>query len=176
MIVEIHVSPSAQTGNATVVQEVTVTATRTPGTRLGDRLAALPSLASLTPGEIASVAGVASLLSVGAGHLLTRQGRRGFEFFIVLSGSARCTVDGEEVARFGPGDFFGEMSLLDDGPRSATVESSTPMDLAVVDSREFVGMLLEAPSLKTRMLVTMSDRLRSAQVRKAQSRRTTEIE
>ncbi len=72
-----------------------------------------------------------------AGKPLTKTGGSGAEVLIVLSGTAICQVHGIEVARFGPGDFFGEVATLDGGPRTATVVASTDMEVLVLSRLEF---------------------------------------
>lgn len=129
-----------------------------------DRLAGLPLFSACSRKELEAVARIGAPIVVEPGYLLTRQGRRGFEFFIVLSGEASCQIDGEEVARFGPGDFFGEMSILDRKPRSATVEAASAMEVIAIDSREFTAMLDTAPSTTRKILATLSERLRAAHV------------
>jgi CRP/FNR family transcriptional regulator, cyclic AMP receptor protein len=128
-----------------------------------DRLAGYPVFSRCTEKELRSLAGMGTALDVEAGHVLTSEGRRGVEFFVILEGTATCTIGGTEVARLGPGEFFGEMSLLEPQPRSATVVAATPMQVLVIDAREFATMLSTAPSATKQLLRTMAQRLRTAQ-------------
>ena len=98
---------------------------------------------------------------VDAGTVLCRQGRIGTQTFVVLRGEATVTIDGAEVARIVQGDFFGEMSVLDGGPRVGTVTASTPMTVLVLTPQE-LGSLLENAQVARRMLTTVSGRLRAA--------------
>ena len=83
---------------------------------------------------------------------------------MVVEGQARVTVgDRSRVAAVGPGATFGEMSLLDQGPRSATVEAETEMRLLVLDSRSFASLLQEVPSVSRKVLAAMAGRLRAAE-------------
>jgi CRP/FNR family transcriptional regulator, cyclic AMP receptor protein len=132
--------------------------------RVLEALAAQPLFSTCTDDELRKVASIGTAIDVEPGHQLTHEGRRGWEFFVVTAGEARCTIEGKEVATYGPGDFFGEMSLIDGGARTATVVAVTPMSLIVIDSREFNGMLATAPATAKRILKVMSARLRSAQV------------
>jgi CRP-like cAMP-binding protein len=110
--------------------------------------------------EVQSIAHLGTEVQADAGQVLTEQGRTGKEFFLVVEGEARCSIDGTEVARFGKGDFFGELSLLSDAPRSATIVAETPMTLLVLDSREFAAMLQDNPQIALKMLHRMADRIR----------------
>ena len=93
--------------------------------------------------------------------MLTEQGRSGREFFLVLDGQASCLVDAIEVASFGPGDYFGEMALLDGGPRHATVIARGPMDVLVLETREFWALLDAAPSIAKKLLIVLAQRERA---------------
>ena len=101
-------------------------------------------------------------LPMSEGRQLTRAGSRGAEVMIVLSGTATCFVGEAEVARFGPGDFFGEVSTLDGGPRTATVVASTDMEVLVLSRVEFEMLVKSSPEVAHRMLTTMAHRLRQA--------------
>lgn len=113
--------------------------------------------------EVRSIARAGTEVEVDAGTTLTTQGATGKEFFLVLDGQARCSIDGEEVARFERGDFFGEMALLSNAPRTATIEAETHMRLLVLDSREFAAFLQDNPKVALKMLKRMADRLRETE-------------
>ncbi|HXQ59573.1 MAG TPA: Crp/Fnr family transcriptional regulator [Acidimicrobiales bacterium] len=99
---------------------------------------------------------------VRAGQRLTTAGNRGAEVLIVLSGTATCLVGESEKARFGPGDFFGEVATLDGGPRTATVVARTDMDVLVLNRFEFETLVKSSPDVAHRMLKEMAHRLRRA--------------
>src|SRR3989442_565250 len=84
-------------------------------------------------------------------------------FFFIIDGAARVEVPPQSHHRVGPGEFFGEMSLLDGRPRSATVLAGTPVRLLVVHRRDFWKLLKEAPALTEQILVTVSQRVRRAE-------------
>jgi CRP/FNR family cyclic AMP-dependent transcriptional regulator len=126
-----------------------------------EMLAAVPLLSTCNKNELRQIAGLGTKLEVRDGELLTRQGRPAREFFLVLEGQASCSVDGHEVARFGAGDYFGEMALLDGGPRHATVIAEGPMDVLVLETREFWGLLDAAPSIPKKLLVALARRERA---------------
>jgi CRP/FNR family transcriptional regulator, cyclic AMP receptor protein len=123
----------------------------------------IPVFSSCSERELKAVARLGAVVSVEAGHILTKQGRLGREFFVVLTGSATCHVDEDLVATFGPGDFFGEMGLVDRQPRSATVRATTAMEVLVIDSREFATLLAESLSTTRKILAELSKRVRAAQ-------------
>ena len=91
-----------------------------------------------------------STLDVQAGRELTHAGGGSFETFIVVEGEADVTVGDEQVATSGAGDLIGEVGVLENTPRNATVVARTPMQLLVVDSRE-IGWLLEDPAVAARI-------------------------
>lgn len=128
-----------------------------------DELAAIPVFASCSKKELQAMASLGTVIDVEPGYVLTRQGRRGFEFFVIIDGEASCSIDGEEVARLGAGEFFGEMGIIERLPRSATVVAETPMQTLVIDSRQFSTMVELAPSTARKLLKAMSERLRKAQ-------------
>jgi CRP-like cAMP-binding protein len=118
---------------------------------------------SCTPAQIREIASLADEVSVEAGTVLVREGRPGLEFFAIAAGEASVTVDGREVAVLGPGSFFGEMALLDRGPRSATVTASTQMHLLVLEPRSFTALLEEAPPVSERIGAALARRIRAAE-------------
>jgi CRP/FNR family cyclic AMP-dependent transcriptional regulator len=114
--------------------------------------------------ELARIASLADEVDVPAGKVLTREGEPGREFFVVVDGRARATLGSRtRVDPLGPGSSFGEMSLLDQGPRSATVEAETDMRLLVLDSRSFSALISEVPSVARKVLRVMAERLRVAE-------------
>lgn len=102
---------------------------------------------------------------VPAGRVLCEEGTIGREFFFVVDGTASVRRNGRRVTTLGPGKWFGELSLLDRMPRSASVVSETPMTLLVLEQRRFNGLLDEMPTLGRKLLVAMSQRLREADAR-----------
>ena len=104
-------------------------------------------------------------ISVPAGRVLCEEGTVGREFFFVVDGSAVVRRGGRKIATIGPGGYFGELSLLDRKPRSATVESATEMTLLVLDQRRFNGLLDAMPALAHKLLVAMAQRIRDADAR-----------
>jgi CRP-like cAMP-binding protein len=105
------------------------------------------------------VAGLGTPIHVEAGRVLTVQGRRGREFFLISSGTATCHADGDTVAELGPGDFFGELSLLAHTPRAATVIADSDMELVVFSAQEFDRLLHDSPAFAARMVGRLADRV-----------------
>lgn len=114
-------------------------------------------------GELGRIASLADQLDVPEGKVLAREGEPGWEFFVVCEGRAKATKRGRKVASFGRGSFFGEMSLLDNGPRSATVTAETDMQLLVLTSRSFSALIADHPSVSRKVLRGMAERLRDTE-------------
>lgn len=125
-----------------------------------DHLRRVPLFAHLGRRELKRLGQLADEIEVGLDQVLTQQGRTGHEFFVVLDG--RLTVlDGNRlVAQMGPGDFFGEIALLDGRPRTATVRADGIAQLLVVGHREFHALMDEFPSVRTAVLEAVAVRLR----------------
>lgn len=101
-------------------------------------------------------------VSVPAGRVLCEEGTIGREFFLIVEGKAAVKRNQRKVATLGPGQYFGELALLDRRPRSATVVSETEMLLLVLGQRQFNGILDAVPALARKMLAAMATRLREA--------------
>lgn len=127
---------------------------------IADHMAAVPMFYTCTKQELNTLARLTTEIDVPAGKTLTVEGEPGQEFMIVLEGTAVATVGGTQVATFGPGDYFGEIALLDPGLRTATVTASTPMALAVVGRGEFHQMLDDVPPLAHKVMSGLARRLR----------------
>ena len=140
-------------------------ARRVPKEQL-EMLAKVKLFQSCSEKELREVAKLGTPLDFPAGKELTRQGERGAEAFLLLDGKANLRIDGNQVATYGPGDWFGEMALLDQGPRVGTITTETPTKAIVFSAQEFGGLLAEAPSIARKMLVEMGKRLRDAETSK----------
>jgi len=111
--------------------------------------------------QLRAVADIASVVEVPERTVLTRAGEPGDEFFIIIDGTALVTLSAQKRHRIQPGEFFGEMSLLDGEPRSATVKAKTDLRVLVIERLHFWKLLREVPGLTERMLVTLSRRIRA---------------
>jgi len=136
------------------------TATRLPQDEKIRHLQKVPILAECTKKQLKAVASISRVVEVPAGTTLTRQGESGEEFFVILDGAAMVEVSKRKKIRLGPTQFFGEMSLLDGGPRSATVRADTDMRLLVILRRNFQAILTEVPDLTRNILIVLSGRVR----------------
>jgi CRP/FNR family transcriptional regulator, cyclic AMP receptor protein len=101
-------------------------------------------------------------ISADAGEVLCEEGSVGHEFFVIVSGTAVVKRNGRKVATLGPGQYFGELALLDRQPRSATIVAETDMDLLVLEQRHFLGLLDTMPGMARKLLGAMATRLREA--------------
>ena len=113
--------------------------------------------------ELKRVASLVTLIDAEPGEVLTREGQPGSELFVIASGSARVTLRGRELATLVPGDAFGEMALLDHGPRAATVTANTAMKLYVLGPAEFSSLLADVPQIGRRILKGLAHRLRETE-------------
>ena len=111
--------------------------------------------------DLAAVAGRATEVEFAAGHVIARQGEIGTGFFVVVDGAARVVRDGELLARIGPGDFFGELSVLDGLPRTAQVVADGPTRCLALASWDFEAVLADHPSLALAILRGLAVRLRA---------------
>jgi CRP-like cAMP-binding protein len=112
--------------------------------------------------ELGLIGRASDEVEVDTGRLLCEEGKPGFEFFLILDGRAGVSRSGRKIATLRRGQYFGELSLLDRKPRSATVTSETPMQLLVLDQRQFDGIMDQVPGLAHKLLTAMADRLREA--------------
>ena len=118
-----------------------------------------PLFSQLSKGEVNEVAKIADEIDVKAGKVLTREGDRGNEFFVLLDGAAEVHQGGKKVRMLGPGDFFGEIALVSRSPRTATVTTTTPCDLLVITGTNFRALLDHSPRIQLRVLEALADRL-----------------
>ncbi len=113
--------------------------------------------------ELSRIASLVDEAEVSAGAVLTKEGAAGHEFFAVASGKATARLRSKKLASYGPGDFFGEMSLLDQGPRSATITADTDMTLYVLDAKSFGTLIERYPAVARKILRGLAQRLRKAE-------------
>ncbi len=128
-----------------------------------DRLAAVPLFADLDQDQLEAVAALGTDVDVEAGRELAKEGDVGSEAFLILEGSAVCTRGGEEIATFGPGDFFGEMALLVHGHRTATITTTSQTSVRAFHRSEFDSLLDRSPKVGVKILRTTAERLLHAE-------------
>jgi CRP-like cAMP-binding protein len=132
-----------------------------------DQLSQVRLFSAFNKKELGLIARASDEVSVPAGRELVKQGALGHEFFLILDGECSVRRDGRHVATLKDGDYFGELALLDRGPRTATVVAETPARLLVLGQREFNSVLDEVPVLAHKMLTIMAGRVREADARAA---------
>lgn len=128
-----------------------------------ERLSHVQLFSACNGRELSRIAQLAEEVEVPAGRVLMRQGDPGREAFVISDGRAKATIRGKKGALLGPGDCFGEMALLDDAPRTATVTAETDMQLVVLGSREFSTLIEEVPAIGRRVLAAVAERVRKAE-------------
>ena len=128
-------------------------------------LAEVPLFSACTRKDLEKISRASDEVEVKAGRVLVEQGRPGHEFFLILDGEATVRRDNRKVASLTKGQYFGELSLLDRGPRTATVTADTDMRVLVLGQREFLGVLDDVPGLSYKILRIMAHRLREADLR-----------
>jgi CRP-like cAMP-binding protein len=129
-----------------------------------DLLAGVPLFASCSRAELKALDANATFRSVGVGRELVREGETGDELFILIEGTARVHRGGRVVDTLGPGDFFGELALLDPAPRNATVTATSELDLLAISRAQFDAVLVKAPAMTRSLLAGMARRLRAHEV------------
>lgn len=112
-----------------------------------DALARAPLFRGLSRGELMGLAKVTEDMEVEKGKALTREGEIGSEFFVIVDGEVSVTQDGEEIRTLSPGDFFGEIALLEDARRTATVTATTPLRFFVLTRQGFRGLVDHQPEI-----------------------------
>lgn len=128
-------------------------------------LSKVPLFSNCTPAEIAAIAAVAQEHSYAAGQIIVTQGTPGQAFYMVISGQVEMLRENKSIGMFGPGDFFGEMALLDQAPRSATVRAIGETSCLMLSSWDFKALLEQHPSIALKLLEVLSRRLRAADER-----------
>ena len=128
--------------------------------RRSELLAGCPLFRGIDAAGLAALADVATAVEFPAGHVIARQGEIGTGFFVVVEGMVRVVRDGEVIAHLGPGEFFGELSVLDRMPRNASVAAEAATTCLALASWDFEKVLLEQPSLTLFILRGVATRLR----------------
>ena len=124
-----------------------------------DLLKNVPLFAGCSKSELQKIASLADELDLGEGATLIREGERGREFIVIAEGTVRVTRNGKQLRELGAGDFIGEIALVADVPRTATVTATSPVRLLVVTDRAFRGLLEQMPSLAKKVLQSLGERL-----------------
>ncbi|HSL11350.1 MAG TPA: cyclic nucleotide-binding domain-containing protein [Actinomycetota bacterium] len=128
--------------------------------KLDSVLAAVPLFDGLSKRHVKRLAGVADVAEFMADASIVREGDAGDAFYVVLAGQAKVTTNGKVVNRVMPGDYFGEISLLDGDVRTATVTSETPMTLLILERPRFLKLLREEPQMAMHLLQGLARQVR----------------
>jgi CRP-like cAMP-binding protein len=128
-------------------------------------VARVPIFAHCTAEEIAAITGVAQEGFFQPAQIIVTQGTPGQAFYLIVAGRVEILRDGVSLGAFGPGDFFGEMSLLDQAPRSATIRALDTTQCLMLSSWDFKALLERHPSIAIKLLEVLSRRLRVADER-----------
>jgi len=119
----------------------------------------VPLFTDCSKTELRALAKTADELDLREGTVMTREGRPGREFFVLVDGSALVTKKGKKVAELKGGDWFGEIALLTDTPRTATVTATSAVDVLVITDRRFKTVVETMPSIALKVLSSVSERL-----------------
>jgi CRP-like cAMP-binding protein len=124
-------------------------------------LKGVPLFAHCTKKELEAIAAQADELFLPEGSELTRQGGHGREFMVIAQGAAEVEKDGRMINRLDSGDFLGEIALLSDAPRTATVRTTAATRLLVLTDRAFDRVTTDMPSIRASVLKALSERLQA---------------
>jgi CRP/FNR family transcriptional regulator, cyclic AMP receptor protein len=122
----------------------------------------VPLFSACTNRELRTIAGVVKDVSHPKGTVIATEGDPGVGLFVIVDGDAEVTIGGRRMAILRRGDFFGEIALLDGGPRTATVTARSDMKLLGLTEWVFRGLLQEHPTIAVKTLESMAGRLRAA--------------
>jgi CRP/FNR family transcriptional regulator, cyclic AMP receptor protein len=126
-----------------------------------DLLRLVPLFRGMTDRSFDAIANLASETTYAAGDELVRQGTPGREFIIIVSGRARVERDGKHIRELGPGDFLGEISLVDGSPRTATVTALDPIHAVTVQREGFLDLIDRIPVFRLEVLNALTQRIRA---------------
>jgi len=124
-----------------------------------DLLKRVPLFSGCSKKELGSLALSADEIDLREGYVLTREGRPAREFFVLVEGTVRVTRNGRTLTDLGAGDWFGEIALLTDTPRTATVTATSPVRVLVITSRSFRRVVETMPSIAVKVLASVGERL-----------------
>jgi CRP-like cAMP-binding protein len=126
-----------------------------------DLIKRAPLFSNCSRKELEAIAAIADEIDLPKGKVLIREGERGREFFVLLEGEAEVLKGRRAIRKLGPGDFFGEIALIGNTPRTATVVARTPVRALVITDRAFRALLEKMPELQVKVMQTLAERLNS---------------
>jgi CRP/FNR family transcriptional regulator, cyclic AMP receptor protein len=118
-----------------------------------------PLFEDLSRNELDELAKRTDDLDFAAGKVLCSEGEVGSEFYVIMDGKAEVTRAGQQVASLGEGDFFGEVALVQDAPRTATVTATTPIRCFVLTRGRFLNLLDDSPGVERKVMRALAKRL-----------------
>ena len=124
-----------------------------------DLLRSVPLFAGCSKKELRQISQIADELDFKPGKTLIREGALGREFFVVIDGTAEVQRKGRKIDDAGPGDFFGEMALLTDQPRNASVVTTSEVDALIITARNFRSLMETNPLIALKVMRAVADRL-----------------
>jgi CRP-like cAMP-binding protein len=119
----------------------------------------VPLFEACSQAELARIAAIATQVELAKGDVLFREGAAGDEFFVLVKGSADVRKDKRQIATLKDGDFAGEIALLSDAPRTATVTATSPITALRATRKGFAELLKTAPSIQRKVLTALAERL-----------------
>lgn len=125
-----------------------------------EHLGRIPLFSACTSKDLEKIAKAGDEVVMPAGSLIVDQGQTGREAFILMAGTATVRRNNKKVATIEPGAVIGELSLLDHGPRTATVVADTDVTLFVISQRHFLGVIDDVPALAHKLLASLASRIR----------------
>jgi CRP/FNR family transcriptional regulator, cyclic AMP receptor protein len=128
---------------------------------IADALRGVPLFSGMADRSIDAVRELVHEVTFDRGEPLTEEGAPGETFLVLLDGAARVTQGGRHVRDLGAGDFLGEISLIDGGPRTATVVATSPIRALAIDHDSFSTLLERHPSVRLEILMAVTARLRT---------------
>lgn len=126
-----------------------------------DLIATVPLFQGLSRAELVEVAKLMDEVDVPGGHTLMRQGENGHQMFVVARGRVEVERNGQKISEMGPGGAAGEMALISEGPRNATVTTMEPSVLLVADHRGFHSLMDVSPTIRLRVFEGLANKIRS---------------
>lgn len=129
-----------------------------------DLLRNVPLFSGCSKKELEQISRVADELDFKAGKTLIKEGAPGREFFVLVDGTAEVLRKGEKIDVAGPGDFFGEMALLTDQPRNATIVTTSNVDALIITARNFHSLVETNPLIALKVMRAVADRVPSGEL------------
>jgi len=130
-----------------------------------ETLGGVPLFQGVKQKDLKKLAGRMQGRSFGEGDEITTEGKSGIGFFVIEMGNATVSIDGKIIRTLGPGEYFGEIALIDSGPRSATIVATTDLDCQGLTAWEFRPFIEQHPEVAWALLETLASRLREAEKR-----------